>query len=659
MSDLVILFVGFLEMTFIMVLLCLALHLRRTLGLTTFMILFGAMLILSQFIMAAQMEIIAMQIGDFAVKIPLGWVILRPCLTALLLVYITEGTLSTQRMIFGVIVAMGVFYYITKLTQIQGTWVAYSLSGNAPAATLEALISQIMLSVVSTLISLIAAIFVMPIVYTKLRNLHLRLYLRLFGALAVSALICTLINVIFDAIRGTSTVADLLGAGAIDVAMAAYLAVIAWLYLSRIEKEPDDTRDSRPLELVLAFLGGYSKSIFLERNLSEWENRHKMLMQNASDMILLLDADGVIKDANFAAAQALHCSSADELIDKVNFFELAGITNNITGELDDATGHGIRRKISIATDSGALVIDLTLSEIVLRSTPMIMLMGRDVTEEEKSAAERAALSEQVGHLQRLEALGKLTGGIAHDFNNYIHAILGHLDLIEMKYANIKPDMTPHLRKIADVAEQAGRLTGQLLGFARKGKYQVVKIDLRKLATQAVELFLPNNKTQPELILDLPDSPLFVRGDMLQLQQVMLNLLLNAVDALRDNPADKPPVLTIAAGRAAASPIPPEPPLPVGKRERPPININDYYFVMVSDNGSGMDRETLEHAFDPFFTTKLIGEGTGMGLPMVYGAITNHYGWVQIKSKLDFGTSVLLFLPTATAPQRPIQSEVKL
>lgn len=654
------LLVASLEVTFITVALCLLHRLRRHIGSAAFQMLFGTLLVLAQFIAAAQLELRCGHILWFDLTLPMGLVaVMMPCLAALLLVYANDGPLSTQRLIVGTFASVGMFYYLCKLTQIQLDWAPYALNVASPGATLKEVLDRVFSSVAGSLLSLLVAVMVMPVVYSWLRRFRMPLYFSVFGALWLAILGATLVYLPFG---GDDPERNWLAAYAnlavIHSIEALYLAAIVTLYLTKVESEKG-LSGARPLEIVLAFFGGYGRLKALEENLSEWENRHQIIMQNATDMILLLDCDGAIQDANAAAAATLRYPSPAELAG-VNFFRLIGMEGNLTAELAAGDpGHGLRRKIKIRMPDDSIVfLDLVLSEARMSSQPMFILVGRDITEETKLAAERSSLAEQVAHLQRLEALGRLTGGIAHDFNNYIHAILGHLDLLEMKYNLDDPELLAHVHKIGDVAEQAGKLTGQLLGFARKGKYQVVEIDLRELVNRAVELFLPNKAQVVDIEIRNGEAQLAVRGDPVQLQQVMLNLLFNAFDAMKSNPPERPAHMVVSTGEASEAPVPAEPPRVVGARG-PRVKVEDYYFVMVCDNGCGMDQATLEHAFDPFFTTKPVGEGSGMGLPMVYGAVTNHYGWVQIKSKQDFGTSVLLFLPKATVTPKPIQAEVIL
>ncbi len=633
--------------------------LRGVLGSAAFVTLLGVFMFTGIILYAGNLELEVSKTLPFALQLPVGLSLILPCMAAVLLTYITQGTLVTQRIMVAQLAGCGGFLYVCKLTLLQMNWLAVNRHVVGDIDLLEQYLQQIWHQSISILLCLFLLTFTLPICYTMLRKLQLpQFFSAVFTYIInISLFLGCIVLLHYNCHRYfAEKMLDFIPVG---LTAAIILAALTCGYLKLIEQEADKVVKAAPLEILFAFLGGYGRSKMLERNIFEWENRHQAIMQNASDMIVLMDAAGNVTDANFSALRTLKCNSVEQLMHS-NFWPLCKLENVVRTELLDYPDplRSIRRKITLPlADKQEVVMDAVVSVIFLKEQPMLLLMGRDITAETRLAAERTTLAEQVSHLQRLEALGKLTGGIAHDFNNYIHAILGHLDLLELKFTNPDPSYLAHLHKIADVAEQAGKLTRQLLGFARKGKYQIVEIDLRELVSRSAELFLPNKIKDIDLRVLTGDIPLNINGDLVQLQQVMLNLLFNALDALKNNPPSFPPQLELICGLAAHAPIAPELPLTIGANS-PPVDINNYYFVMVRDNGCGMDKATLEHALDPFFTTKSVGEGTGMGLPMVYGAVTHHYGWLQIKSKLGIGTTVLLFLPKAEMPPTPIQAEVK-
>ena len=415
-----------------------------------------------------------------------------------------------------------------------------------------------------------------------------------------------------------------------------WLAVMLGIYLAKIEVDIRSGGKS-PLDILFAFVGSYSRSKELEANLREWTDRYRLVLENAGEMIVMLTSDGRIIDANFSAARLLGSANPGELTNRRLFprmrvLDRPGLT--LGAELDGP----VRFQCRLDEKSPeSKLLSCSLSPMRIRGQLLLVLIGRDVTEESKLAEEKARLAEQLVHSQRIEALGMLAGGIAHDFNNYIHAILGHIDVINYLHQPDDPEVLNHLEKISTIAEQAGHLTSQLLGFARKGKYQVTDLDLRQLLENSLGLLGPRKQRDLSVSVDVPDDLKPVRADSLQLQQVMLNLMINAIDAMANNKGEQ--ILTITAGPADASPVPLEPP-----PERAGINPADYLFIRVSDNGCGMTEATQRKLFEPFFTTKPVGKGTGMGLAMVYGTVTNHQGWIQLESAPGVGTTFYLFLP---------------
>jgi signal transduction histidine kinase len=197
----------------------------------------------------------------------------------------------------------------------------------------------------------------------------------------------------------------------------------------------------------------------------------------------------------------------------------------------------------------------------------------------------------------------------------------------------------HLDKINDITEKTAKLTQQLLGFARKGKYMRKNIELNELVRQSAELFMPKSQEDMNVEIGVADVEMWVKGDPLQLQQVILNLLINARDAIEDN---KGGFKYIALKTGFASEL--------ELKLTPPLSDKDfegvYYYISVEDSGPGIPESDRSRIFEPFFTTKPFGKGTGMGLAMVYGTITNHNGWVQLETETGRGASFYIFLPMA-------------
>jgi len=231
----------------------------------------------------------------------------------------------------------------------------------------------------------------------------------------------------------------------------------------------------------------------------------------------------------------------------------------------------------------------------------------------------------------MEAIGNLAGGVAHDMNNILAAIMALCEVIKLEDlpgAETRADVD----SITEACRRGRDLTRNLLGFARKGKYRKERIDLNKLVGEVMALMARTGSKKVEVGGHLDPSLGVVEGDPTQLNQVLINLALNASDAMPQGGT-----LRFTTTRAVIDER-------AGGTFDPVLAPGDYIKLEVSDNGSGMSSEVLEQAFDPFFTTKPLGKGTGLGLSMVYGAIINHGGTVLLESEEGHGTTVTLFLP---------------
>lgn len=624
----------FLETTFVFVGLAVLHNQRRAIGAAPFYMAVGLLLLFSQFLTAADSR--ALLYGSLEFQIS-AIVIFLPVLTALLMVYITEGTLAAQRMIIGSVVLYGFYLYLAELTRLQCNWLGFSINSGLPAATFEQLLAQSRGAMNLGTAWHLFDFFIVPIVYTRLKNFGLGRTFCILGALFFAHLVGTFAFLLLAGPLGIE-------AGVLDGNFVVRLAALFWLglllalYLAKIEGD-NRSGEKSPLDLLFAFFGSYGRSKELEANLREWEDRYQVVLENAGELIVMLTPNGRIIDANIAAGKLLGAGSPGALVHRLLFPRL-----RITSPEGLKLGAPLNRPVQFncIADEGSpqsVMLSCTLSPIRMRGRTLLVMIGRDITEETKLAEEKARLSEQLVHSQRIESLGMLAGGIAHDFNNYIHAILGHIDVITFLHAPDDPEVTNHLEKIAAIAEQAGHLTSQLLGFARKGKYQVVELDIRRLFEDSLALLGPRKRHDIEISLRTAPEPPMVRADALQLQQVLVNLMLNAIDAMAENSGEKR--LTLYAGPAAECPLGFHP--PPGRGELDPA---DYLFIQVADNGCGMDAETRQKIFEPFFTTKPVGVGTGMGLAMVYGTVTNHQGWIELETAPGRGSNFCLFFPSS-------------
>jgi signal transduction histidine kinase len=254
---------------------------------------------------------------------------------------------------------------------------------------------------------------------------------------------------------------------------------------------------------------------------------------------------------------------------------------------------------------------------------------------EERTREREMALAQVSQMQKLESLGQLTGGLAHDFNNLLMTILANLELL----AKGVPD-NPNAKRLIDgaiqAAERGANLTRRMLAFARRQELRPEAVDVQRLVESMADLLQRSLGPTIEIRMDFKEDLASIRVDPNQFELALLNLALNARDAMPQGGS-----LTIAACRES-----------VRTGHLQALGAGDYVCVAVTDTGSGMDEETLARAPEPFFTTKGVGKGTGLGLSMVFGLATQSGGAARIVSRLGNGTTIELWLPVATGAAAP-------
>jgi two-component system cell cycle sensor histidine kinase/response regulator CckA len=263
----------------------------------------------------------------------------------------------------------------------------------------------------------------------------------------------------------------------------------------------------------------------------------------------------------------------------------------------------------------------------------------DITERKRAEEEKEKLEGQLQQAQKLEALGTLAGGVAHDFNNILMGIQGRASLMLSDIEDSHP-FIEHLKGIETYVKSAADLTKQLLGFARRGKYEVQPTDLNRLVGQSAGLF---GRTKKEIILHRKFQPDLwtVEVDRRQLDQVMLNLFVNAWQAM---PSGGDIYLETRNVLLEENYV-----------RSHGVRAGRYVKVSVTDTGTGMDETTKQRIFDPFFTTKEMGRGTGLGLASAYGIIRNHLGIITVYSQKGHGTTFNIYLP-ASGKEVPMEGE---
>ena len=250
-------------------------------------------------------------------------------------------------------------------------------------------------------------------------------------------------------------------------------------------------------------------------------------------------------------------------------------------------------------------------------------VNRDVTQE-------VALEAQLFQAQKMEAVGTLAGGIAHDFNNLLQVIQGYTEVLQNEVGRNKSSFEA-LQKILRSAKRGAELTRQLLTFSRKVQSEKRPLDLNREVEQVKNLLERTIPKMIEIELYLSECPAVVSADPIQVEQAIMNLAVNAKDAMPEGGK-----IVIETERVRLD----EQFCKTHLGARP----GEYVLLSISDTGHGMDREILEHVFEPFYTTKDVGKGTGLGLAMVYGIVKNHEGYILCYSELNTGTTFKIYLP---------------
>jgi two-component system cell cycle sensor histidine kinase/response regulator CckA len=373
-----------------------------------------------------------------------------------------------------------------------------------------------------------------------------------------------------------------------------------------------------------------------EEALRESEARYRGLVNNATYGIYWVTLDGDLLDANPALVQMLGYESIEELLD---------IDNTLLLYRDSAVREAVANRYRNHDRGDATVewkrqngktISVRLigrrSRDARRNTDCVEVIVEDVTE-------RIALEKQLRQGQKFGAIGQLAGGIAHDFNNIIGAILGWAEM-GLEETGAESRLHRHFEKIRHQAVRAVALTRQLLAFARRQILEPRNMDMNQNVTETLSLLEKVIGSNIEIKTNLT----LVRADPTQVDQVIMNLCINARDAMPGGGC-----LTIETGDAVFD----EKYCALHSFARP----GHYTMLAVTDTGTGMDAATLDRIFEPFFTTKETGKGTGLGLATVYGIVSQHDGFLQVYSEVNIGTTFRIYLPvTPTAEITPVNDE---
>jgi len=357
------------------------------------------------------------------------------------------------------------------------------------------------------------------------------------------------------------------------------------------------------------------------------------ILESVPDLVFLKDTKGVYLGCNHAFCTLVGKASEADVIGctDFDFFEATQAKQFLEQDKRIFTqGESLRSETWMAyADGDKGLFDTLKSPYRNEEGEMLGLVGisRDITGIKD-------LEAQFYQAQKMEAIGTLVGGIAHDFNNILAAMTGNMYLA--KRSMVQGDISAAVAKVERIeglSDKAAAMIAQLLSFSRKGVMQKKTLSMQAFVQESLQLAKVTIPENIQVKHDIENEPMMVCADSSQLQQVLMNLLNNARDAVQN--MSEP---TIAVSLHTF--IPSE----SFKKKHGVADIDTWVHLCVQDNGDGIAEEDIEHIFDPFFTTKEVDKGTGLGLSMVYGAIQSHHGVIEVESKQGEGTSFHVYLP---------------
>jgi len=381
-----------------------------------------------------------------------------------------------------------------------------------------------------------------------------------------------------------------------------------------------------------------------EEALRESEERYRQLFEMESDAIFLVDnTTGAVLEVN-ASASGLYGYSREELLRMKNI--------DLSAEPEETTAATRQRRPRVPIryhrrkDCTVFPVEITARHFNWRGREVHVAAIRDVSFRMEAEEEKRRLQAQLLQAQKMEAIGTLAGGLAHDFNNLLQAVQGYAELVLLRKKKDEPGHR-ELHEIIRAAKRGTELTRQLLTFSRKVESKLQPMDLNRRVEQVKELLTRTIPKMIEIDLRLTDDLQMVNADPTQIEQVLMNLAVNAKDAMPEGGRLFIETRNVNLDKGYCD-------THLGAKP------GNYVLLIVSDTGYGMDQETLEHIFEPFFTTKGVGRGTGLGLAMVYGIVKSHNGYITCYSEIGHGTTFKIYLPTVEeAPEIPGDREERL
>jgi two-component system, cell cycle sensor histidine kinase and response regulator CckA len=394
----------------------------------------------------------------------------------------------------------------------------------------------------------------------------------------------------------------------------------------------------------------------IEQDLRRSKGELTSILGGLGDAIISCEPTGTIRYLNRAAVTLLNCTRESSLIGK-KLEDICSLNHLVTGQplklfqqrtsqVSILPTQDTRLECTLTRGGETRIVEFSIAKLGTKEDlerGSSLLVIRDITQQKQATNHQRALESQLFRAQKMQAIGQLAGGIAHDFNNLLTAIMGNLALLREPHD--RTDMSERLGATEQACVRAADLVGKLLAFSRKTPEQFSNICIAELAKEVLSLVKNSFPEKVVMTFSPSDELPCVYADPNQVHQVLMNLLLNARDAIKTKLSQNQAstdvsqkinvqIFAIEANRYTGTtpflPLPPE----------------HFVVIAIEDTGIGMTASVLQKIYEPFFTTKGIGNGTGLGMSAVYGIINRLNGWVDISSMPGVGTSVKVYLPVS-------------
>ncbi len=553
-----------------------------------------------------------------------------PVILMYLTIYEEEGTFEAHRFIISMLISVVGCVYIIQMLHVHSD---FSLSFSEMLGFISDTEKFLVPMLVMTMLHLVLFMFI-PVSYQIMRNMRIPAGIAMFLHIYAFVLGNNALLVALD--YSTDKILPL-------TEWNISIVVLAFISHFYLKVTCGTITVKKPFAIISTLLEHIQSAGRLRQTVEEWAGRYQTVFDNSLVMIFLVDEQGRILNANHSAVKLFKQNLYSD------GFELASVIYDENGDRfdwkvawdnlhlrDSSKGESGTSFYSmmqlIFSDGRKAFVEFNLSTARQNDRELAIVIMRDTTERYEEEQKRRKLEEQLVHSQKMEAVGVLAGGIAHDFNNLLLGIQASAEVIGMQ--KLDPKSRAMMDNINSATGRATDLVRKLLGFARKGNYEIKLTNLCNIAQKTADLFTVGLKDVRFKLLLYPE-PLMINGDETQLQQAILNLLLNARDALEKDGARKITLRTDLAHEDTRSWM-----------ERPEGTVgepSDYVTLSVKDTGTGMDEATKARVFEPFYTTKGL-EGTGLGMSMAYGCVTHHKGWLHILSAPGEGTEITIYLP---------------